>query len=117
MAGVAYFRKSTTKQEASIGEQRAWARKAAEREGVKIVREDQEFRQQAHRGSLADAFSRDQMGKLPGQCGHATNQLQTAVLHALLECRDGQAVSVLDAKDVLGGDVALRRRVAFLHSR
>jgi hypothetical protein len=51
--------------------------------GGEIAREYQEFRQQAHRRSLADAFGGNQMGKLAGQCGHATNQLQAAVVRAL----------------------------------
>ena len=48
----------------------------------KIVREHQELRQQAHRGSLGDAFGRDQVGELGGQGGHTTNELQAAVLDA-----------------------------------
>ena len=69
-----------------------------------IVWKHQEFRQQAHRRSLADAFGRNQMGELSGQCGHATNQLQAAFVHAL-----DAPLQVTDIDfDIVGNGVATR---------
>jgi hypothetical protein len=86
--------------------------------GREIIREHQELGQQAHRRGFADVFGRDQMGELGGQCGHATNQFQTAVVHALEAPLQVADIDLDVVRDRIGtGPAKLRSMAAILLPR